>query len=125
MPGKLTRNPFMYESNLSSLLPALADTAIDLYWGSLRHCYAMLCVLARFTIRILKRRPIRWDDALVLFATLCFITAYGVGLSYLDALYLLEGINKKVIYPFQEDISRIMSVSKWSYIFASMNWTTV
>jgi hypothetical protein len=87
---------------------------------------AILAVLTRFAIRIFKRRRVRFDDGLVLIATMALIAAYGLCLNLLPRLYLVEAINKKKIpFPFLEEIPVLLSTLKWATIFAAMNWTSV
>ncbi|KAI0377023.1 hypothetical protein F5Y04DRAFT_292257 [Hypomontagnella monticulosa] len=86
---------------------------------------AMFCVISRFIIRIFGRLRIRLDDGLVLLAAAMLAVAFAACLQELDALYVLEALNKKIIVPTADELPLISNVQKWSIIFATFNWTSV
>ncbi|RYP91330.1 hypothetical protein DL770_002564 [Monosporascus sp. CRB-9-2] len=53
------------------------------------------------------------------------VAAFGVCLKILGMLYLVEAMNKEVVFPFQEDTPQILDLTKWATIFVAMNWTSV
>ena len=81
--------------------------------------------MARFAIRIIGHRKIKWDDGLVLLATIELIAAFGLLLKVLNSLYLVEAMNQKVAYPFREDLHSLLRLTTWAYSFSALNWTAV
>ncbi|TRX90304.1 hypothetical protein FHL15_008849 [Xylaria flabelliformis] len=67
---------------------------------------AILSVVVRLAIRIFGHVPWSLDDSL-------------------NSIYLLEAINKGVVFPFQEDLTNILSIQKWSTNTAFLVWTSV
>ncbi|KAI1165530.1 hypothetical protein F5B18DRAFT_649488 [Nemania serpens] len=77
---------------------------------------AILSVVVRLVARIFAHVPWRLDDGLVITAAALLASGFATCLHNLDNIYLLEAINKDVVFPFQEDVSNILSILKWSTI---------
>ncbi|KAI1175948.1 hypothetical protein F4777DRAFT_548558 [Nemania sp. FL0916] len=86
---------------------------------------AMLSVVTRLVVRILGRVPWRLDDGLVILAAALLASGYATCLHNLDSLYLIEALNKGVVFLFQEELPKILSIQKWSTISAFLIWTSV
>ncbi len=82
-------------------------------------------MLARFAIRIFGNRKVRWDDGFVLVSSICCLIAFACCHKLLNTFYLIEAMNQKTIIPFREDISAILDVSKWAFMFSTFNWTSL
>ncbi|KAI1123773.1 hypothetical protein F5Y10DRAFT_269780 [Nemania abortiva] len=86
---------------------------------------AVLSVVTRLVVRVFGRVPWRIDDGLVVTAAALLISGFATCLHNLDNIYLIEAINKGVVFPFQEDLPKLLSILTWSTITASIGWTSV
>ncbi|KAI0545254.1 hypothetical protein F4679DRAFT_588663 [Xylaria curta] len=86
---------------------------------------AILSVVVRLAIRIFGHVPWSLDDGLVVTAAALLASGFATCLRNLDNIYLIEAINKGVAFPFQEDLTNILSIQKWSTITAFLVWTSV
>lgn len=103
------------------LLTHQSQISVSILFGT-----AILAVLARFAIRVFKRRKVLLDDGFVLFATMTLIAAYGLCLHLLPNLYLVEAMNRGTIkFPFREELPGLLNTVKYATAFAAMNWTSV
>ncbi|KAI0857390.1 hypothetical protein F4860DRAFT_517974 [Xylaria cubensis] len=86
---------------------------------------AILSVVVRLAIRIFGHVPWSLDDGLVVTAAALLASGFAACLHNLNSIYLLEAINKGIVFPFQEDLTNTLSIQKWSTITAFLVWTSV